>query len=103
MMAEYTLSWYTIEKVPMLVRRPWWNIFGRDRIEFIDKWVRKVHHRIPEDEALILIEHIGQYKLHPMTYLIHRLMGKSLNSIQLEVSGEASEYIAFGNAPTSAK
>lgn len=39
-MTTYTLSYYRPTRTARLVRRPWWNLFGRDRVELVDSHER---------------------------------------------------------------
>lgn len=50
---NHTFSFTITERVPRLVRRPWWDLFGRDRIEMVDSLRTVAYQVTPEEAALI--------------------------------------------------
>ena len=52
---NYIFSYYKKVKVPVLIRRPWWNLFGRDALEMREQLQRQCFADIPKDEADLLI------------------------------------------------
>ena len=77
----YILSFRHKALLPSLKRRPWWNLFGRDKIEWAEGWQHKVAYGITESEAQLLIHK----KMPPTTgmLLVSRLF-KDVCMMQLE-------------------
>lgn len=48
---SYVFSYYKPEKIPVLVRRPWYNIFGKDSIKFRFSNTRECIDNITKAEA----------------------------------------------------
>lgn len=79
-------SYYTKVRVPKLVRRPWWVIFGRDTIEMVDTTQRNVTvlSNVSEVEAVALLNGRNQQ-------ILQQIIGGT--HWQLEVGGPATNYI----------
>lgn len=94
---SYTFSFYTKRPIPQIKRRPWWRVFGRDSIEYVDKWQRQCFSGLQKDEADILVSASSDYWNGPLSRLLLRLMGQALQDIQLEqTSQDYSEYVSCG-------
>ena len=96
---DYIFSYYSSHQVPVLKRRPWWNLWGKDRIVMEDAWARHNFHGIPKDEAdLIINASRGRWQT-PGGRLIVRLIGP-VSQVQLEESwykkqaGTAGHYVS---------
>ena len=37
----YLFSYNTVVRTPVVVRRKWWNLFGKDKVEFVEHSTRK--------------------------------------------------------------
>lgn len=99
MTKTYTLSYLHKIRTPILVRRPWWNLFGKDRIEFVENWNRRVIPDLTKAEADILIHATYCYWNLPIATLILKLLGEpTLDRMQLEGTTKAS-----ANIPTAMK
>lgn len=103
---KFVFSYYRKVAQPFLVRRPWWNIFGRDRIESRQVWQRVCLADLQQDEADILIAN-GPAATSAVGRLVHRLMGESY-SVQVErqmvsMLKNPSEYVATGTAVFGAR
>lgn len=96
MKKTYIFSCYMNRPHPALKRRPWWNLFGRDRIVMQDRQTRIVIHGIPEDEAQILMDAPASAAWR----LFIRLLGGPVWMVQLEeastdgVQYATSQYVA---------
>ena len=81
MMKQYVLS-YTVDALkPKLVRRPWWNIFGRDSIVMERVPTRITHLNVNEYEASILM---ARPPCRGFRELLHRFAGGNVTMMQLE-------------------
>lgn len=84
---KYIFSYCKKVKVPVLVRRPWWNLVGRDTIKMREQLHRHVIADIPETEAKLLIGDSATMRL------ICKVLGE-IQMVQLESTPEAGDYIA---------
>jgi hypothetical protein len=91
----YTFSWFTRRKTPVLKRRPWWNVFGRDTIELREQWERISIYNIPDREARLLKDASAGHWDSPLGTLLVRMMSNP-HSIQLEQYGASSAYMPTG-------
>lgn len=94
----YVFSYSRIVQVPRIKRRPWWSLFGRDTIEFVDQWERRVISDVPQDEAnLIMGARFTKFSEDAVTRLLLRVMGGG-TQVQLERSHDwmasAGPYVA---------
>jgi len=90
---KHTFSIYVKQNVPTLVRRPWWNLLGRDRIELKKQWVRRSFCDLNGAQAL-LFQHAGGFQNTNWGKLFLRAMGEEFHSTQLErQQDEASKYV----------
>jgi hypothetical protein len=89
----YCFSFYVDSTEPRLVRRPWWNVFGRDRLEIVPVKKRVVISDLNVAEADILKNVFNNQGSLSLQYLLVRLMGRNPEDIQLEVGRPATEYI----------
>lgn len=92
-MSDYTFSYFIKTKAPRLTRRSWWNVFGRDSIEMVDSWERKVFTGLTKAEADIIISASSGAFNSALSQLLLRLMGGKPIDIQLEQGASANEYI----------
>lgn len=87
---RYTLSYYQMVKTPILRRRKWWNIFGRDTLEIRDDWEMKTFYGL--SNKAIITELRKDKTVH--SDLNHLLFaGKTIWNPQLEVGSRTSEYV----------
>jgi hypothetical protein len=56
-------SYYVYQNIPKLVRRPWWNFWGRDKLEFSQQPIRRVF-TLTDSEAIEL-QHIYKFRVFP--------------------------------------
>jgi hypothetical protein len=94
----YTFSYINTINVPKLVRRPWWNLFGQDHIEYVEQTQRKLLFGLSEYEREIVQSGFNLQASNTVRNLLLRFMGKNVNCVQLELSDEyvnkgVSEYI----------
>ena len=91
---EYTVSWYCVESVPCLVRRPWWNLLGQDRLEYNKGVVLKRFSGLSAAEGKLLREALFNYWQTDLGRLLRRFMGKHQTMLMLESGHAASQYLA---------
>ena len=99
MAKEFVFSFYVKQPIPILVRRPWWNLFGRDKICYQDGWVRKTFANLSQSEADILVSASHGSWNAPISRLLLRLMGETPSMIQIEedvFQFGGSEYVSVG-------
>lgn len=94
-MTMYTFSYYTKRPVPHIKRRPWWNLFGTDSIEYKEQWERVEISRLTEDEGRLLLEASSNYWDVPLGTLLLRILGLVYQA-QLEVDGPSKSYVICG-------
>ena len=70
----YSFSYNVGVRTPVVVRRKWWNLFGKDKVEFVEHSTRKRVTDITRAEADILI---GQLRHGPTISLIEKIIGPS--------------------------
>lgn len=88
---SYVFSYYKPEKIPVLVRRPWYNIFGKDSIKFRFSNTRECIDNITKAEADMIA---GPYPNALVISLITKILKKS-TYWQLERGNKTtSAYIA---------
>jgi hypothetical protein len=93
----YVFSYYARVRTPVLVRRPWWNLFGKDRIEFVEHRNRKSRHDLTEAEAKLIMDASANYWNTPAGSLLIKLLDEpSMHGIQLAHGATASEYVSVG-------
>ena len=83
----YIFSYRKPTRTPYLVRRPWWNLWGRDKIEYKELETGYVHNDVSEDESQMLQNDKTAARL------IQRLI-PGMWMVQLEAAAFASSYIA---------
>lgn len=93
---EYVFSWYCTELAPVLVRRPWWNLWGRDRIELREQQTRKMLCGLPADEATVIRNASSRWHSNATGRLLTRMMGQKPEMAQLEADRPATAYVATG-------
>ncbi len=55
--SNYLLHWWEKTTRPVLQKRPWWNIFGKDELVLQEQWIkRKVNLNKREVDSLIKIQ-----------------------------------------------
>ena len=96
---SYVFSWHTKQQTSVLVRRPWWNLFGKDRIEYVEVDVLKVIYDLPADVATVIKQLSDQNWNHPAGKLLMRLMDDkgALYNVQLGQLTQASSYISISS------
>lgn len=92
---KYILSWRYTESTPKVIRRKWYDIFGSDKIEYVNI----LRHRIinlTEEEGLALLASCPGYLMDsPIGRLMVKLMGDKASHVQLEeIAPPGSSYIA---------
>lgn len=93
----YTFSCYVKRDVPVLKRRPWWNLFGRDTLTTARQWVRMCLTDITEDEKDLIL---GGWDA-PAVRLLRRAVGSVVANVQLEEDvRDASPYVTTGTLGT---
>lgn len=109
-MKEYVLSWWSKELAQVLVRRPWWNLLGKDQIVTWPIWQRKSIKGLSKEEADMFIS-ASPASAHgdftdPRFRFLSRVMGGDPRMVQLEeftVTVQAdqnpSEYVSVGVNP----
>lgn len=90
-MSEYTFSYYVMQVEPKLVRRPWWKVFGRDRIVMEQNLTRKSVAPLSASEAALL-------QRGDVALLIQKVLLPEAHSFQLEQSGPVSSYVSTAAA-----
>ena len=91
-MTTYTFSYYSPTKTPVLKRRPWWNLFGRDTIVTEETLGRRVIADIPQDEADLILAASENYWNTAFGRIFVRMLGK-VSMVQLESDPQATSYI----------
>ena len=93
----YLFSYNTGVRTPVVVRRKWWNLFGKDKVEFVEHSMQKRVTDITRAEADILI---GTLRHGPTISLIEKIIGPSSYWQLEELSVATSPYIST-TAPTN--
>lgn len=95
-MTTYVFSYHTQHQQAILKRRPWWNFWGRDSIEYVKVWTRKTHSGVSQTEADLLTKASDNYWNNSLGQLITRLLDEPYN-VQLEVDqNQTSNYVSTG-------
>ena len=89
---NYTFSCQTKRNMPKLQRRPWWNLFGKDKIVHELQWVRVVLNNLNEHQAKVLQESDFVWGT-AWTTLFLLAFGDDVRNIQLEENTHSSGYI----------
>lgn len=84
--STYTLSFYAPYNKPILVRRPWWNLFGHDKVGTVQSTMRYVFHGLTAQQAKIFID--GRPDAGSLYHLCLRLMSRDgmISRVQLEAT-----------------
>lgn len=85
---SYTLSYYYGEKQPVLVRRPWWKIFGSDTIRMETRLVRRIC-TLSDAEGEILTGDDAEAALA----LLKSILPDTAQMLQLEQGRRPTPYI----------
>ncbi len=93
-MKTYTFSVYVPVNRQRVVRRRWWNLWGRDEIVTDKQWEHRVLHRLDQQAADMLIEMSSSHYLSPSARLFIWALGGEVSHFQLEEIPSASPYIA---------
>lgn len=94
----YLFSFFSKRAVPVLVRRAWWKVFGRDRIELAQREERTVLAGLSAEEATV-IRDLARDWLSPGGRVLTRLMGQAPSKVQLELGALSSSYVATTTTP----
>lgn len=92
-MTTYKFSYHIKRLVPHIKRRPWWNLFGKDSIEYKEQWVRTAVSGLTKEEGELLIVASCNYWKEPLGVLLLRLIGV-MHNVQLEVDKPTNPYIS---------
>ena len=87
----YSFSYNVGVRTPVVVRRKWWNLFGKDKVEFVEHSTRKRVTDITMAEADILI---GPLRHGPTISLIEKIIGPSSYWQLEELFVATSPYIS---------
>ncbi len=94
MTQTYTLSYYTKIKTPVLIRRSWWNLFGKDRIEMVEQWNLRIITDLSKIEADLLLSISTTNWNSALGKLLLRFMGNNpLLMVLLEDNTVTNKYI----------
>jgi hypothetical protein len=92
-MTTYTLSFNVKLRCAKLKRRPWWDIFGADRLEMVDCWESRVFAGLTKAQADLFTEASRSGWTSEQAHLLLRLMsrdgpihGIDLRSVETRVS-----------------
>lgn len=96
---KYTFSYYTVVNIPVLEPRPWWKIFGRDKIRIERRSERRVYSGLSAPEAQVIADasNLHSWSL-PTARVIKMLVGHDATHVQLELGEPATSYV-----PTSTR
>ena len=70
----YLFSYNTGVRTPVVIRRKWWNLFGKDSVEFVEHSTRKCVNNLTSAEADILV---GTLRHGPTISLVEKIIGPS--------------------------
>lgn len=87
----YSFSYNVGVRTPVVVRRKWWNLFGKDKVEFVEHSTRKRVTDITRAEADILI---GTLRHGPTISLIEKIISPSSYWQLEELFVATSPYIS---------
>lgn len=87
----YSFSYNVGVRTPVIVRRKWWNLFGKDKVEFVEHSTRKCVNNLTSAEADILV---GTLRHGPTVSLINRIIGPSSYWQVEEGSIATSPYVS---------
>lgn len=90
-MGTYAFSYNVGVRTPVVVRRKWWNLFGKDHVEFVEHSTRKCVADLTRIEADILV---GSLRHGPTISLINKIIGPSCYWQVEDVSAAASTYVS---------
>ena len=96
-MGTYAFSYNVGVRTPVVVRRKWWSLFGKDHVEFVEHSTRKCVTDLTKAEADILV---GTMRLGPTISLIHKIIGPS-SYWQVEEGNVATSPYISTTAPTN--
>lgn len=90
----YTFSFYRKVATPVLARRPWWNLMGKDSIEMRHGWERCVLGSLTQQQANLVSGAMTKMAGRSDTeVLISQLIGADAKHAQLEQGKPATPYI----------
>lgn len=92
-MTTYTFSYHKKHQVPVLKRRPWWNLFGKDSIVMEDAWTRYNFHGLTKPEADLIIKASENYWNTPLATLLLRIIGP-ITQVQVEQEPTCNPYVS---------
>lgn len=91
-MSSYTFSCYVKKNIPVLKRRSWWNLFGKDKIICKLQWERFVLNGLNEEQSQALQQANFLNDIWPSLFLM-AINDKNISHVQLEEDSNAVEYI----------
>lgn len=81
----FVFSYNVAVPTAVLKRRPWWNIFGRDRLVLEDRWQHRVLRNLTQEQADLLKSCTDNILLSELLLNLLSRPGEKLDSVQLEV------------------
>ena len=91
---SYLFSCFIKRPQARLVRRPWWNLWGRDSITYVEVWER-IHIRdLSGDETSVLLEAGEEAWGSPWARLFIKALGNNPQHFQVETVGDPTQYVA---------
>lgn len=87
--ASYIFSYHVPKEIPVLVRRPWWNFWGRDSIE-LKSLLMYQYHAMSKEEGEFLESTLNTPSA--ASRVLMALAGKP-SHIQLECVEQPTQYI----------
>lgn len=94
----YSFSYNVGVRTPVVVRRKWWNLFGKDKVQFVEHSTRKCVTNLTKAEADILA---GTMRHGPTVSLIQKIIGPSSYWQLEEGSVATSPYISTTTETTN--
>lgn len=79
---RYIFSCWTRVRIPVLVRRPWWNLFGSDTIKSKEVNQRRIIADLDEEEGKLLME--SEFAKTAPQRLFIKALGGQISMVQLE-------------------
>jgi len=81
-MSKYTFSCWVKKDVPVLKRRSWWDLFGKDEIVYKLRWVRVVLNDLNEEQSQAIQK--ADVLKGAWYGLFVKALGNNLYQVQLE-------------------
>ena len=87
---KFVFSCYVKKAQPVLHRRPWWNLWGRDRIEYVQQWDRVYFAGLNQKQADAIIKANFVTGVWPGPFV--QALGGTVQHIQLEQNSASGAY-----------